>query len=792
MEKFDYHSWRARRARVARILDKPFWRVLAACVAILMILGGIWLLCLKNALGWLLAGFSGIFVMLFFWIKYDLAVIEVGKGGTINDYLSRRCLGLLSRDPKPQEVARMLLKTKSGRFMMVRFGISPDFMEIMATGAGDMDKVFFNALRIREKTNSAQIGGAVLLVALIESFPEFETVLAKMKLAPIDLYRGVDWFNHLHGLVDGEKKPRRTGGIARDLTFGYTPLLSQFGVNISEQRARASKTQIYQKVRQEALAKMIQIFSHQGRQNVALIGAYGSGRTTTVNAFAEILLDAESKIPRDLKFRQIFVLDASAIISAAAGRSVEGLVVRILNEAFAAKNIIICLDNAHLFFENGVGSIDISNVLLPILEAGRLRMILTMDQQRYLEISARNSALANALNKIMIEPADEMETLRILEDLVPTLEYRHNVVYMYRTLGEAYRLSERYIHDIEMPGRAKLLLESAANFAENGIVLPESAQRAVERTQGVKIQLAETTDDREKLLNLEDLLHQRMVDQVEAVKVVSDALRRAAVGVRNEKRPIGTFLFLGPTGVGKTELAKALSEVYFDGEKQVVRLDLNEFVRAEDVQRLIADGAEDEMSLTAQVMKKPFSVVLLDEIEKAHPQVLTTLLQVLDEGILRDARNREVSFRDAIIIATSNAGADKIRAEIAAGRNLEDFQEQFVNDLIDSGQFKPEFLNRFDEICLFKPLSREDLVAILDLTIASVNKTLAPQKIEVVVADDAKEILVERGYDPRLGARPMRRVVQRTVENIVAKSVLSGVTGAGAKVVVTKDDLNVL
>jgi ATP-dependent Clp protease ATP-binding subunit ClpC len=295
--------------------------------------------------------------------------------------------------------------------------------------------------------------------------------------------------------------------------------------------------------------------------------------------------------------------------------------------------------------------------------------------------------------------------------------------------------------------------------------------------------------ERDKLLNLEDLIHKRMINQTRAVAVVSDALRRARAGVRNQNRPIGTFLFLGPTGVGKTELAKALADVYFGGENRMIRLDLNEYVRPEDVARLIADGASDPSSLTAQAMKQPFSVVLLDEIEKAHPNVLTTLLQLLDEGILRDINNREVSFRDAIIIATSNAGADRIREYIDRGYQLEQFEKQFIDELISSNQFRPEFLNRFDEIVTFKPLGKEELLQVIDLILAGINKTLALQKISINVAQEAKLLLVEKGYDPRLGARPMRRVVQRAVENTVAKQMLSGTVAPGSTIEISLEQV---
>ena len=219
----------------------------------------------------------------------------------------------------------------------------------------------------------------------------------------------------------------------------------------------------------------------------------------------------------------------------------------------------------------------------------------------------------------------------------------------------------------------------------------------------------------------------------------------------------------------------------------MVRFDLKEYVRPEDVARLIADGADDPSSLTAQVMKQPFSVVLLDEIEKAAPEVLATLLQLLDEGILRDVRNREISFRDAIVIATSNAGADRIREYIDRGYKMEQFETQFTDELINSGQFRPEFLNRFDEIVLFRPFTKDELLQVCDLILKGVNKTLETQKVSVEVEQGAKLLLVDKGYDPRLGARPMRRVIQKAVENTVAKEMLAGTVKPGSTIVITEE-----
>ncbi|MBP5204813.1 ATP-dependent Clp protease ATP-binding subunit [Candidatus Saccharibacteria bacterium] len=804
---FHYNSVRAREARAGKILGKKPVLFLCFFLAIAFFSGGVALLIIKSAFAWICFS-AGIFIaMIIYYTKKELIPVPARHGNTstnpsttaevvgladINDVLSNDVMANLPKNPKPLDLAKMVQHTNSGQFLAVRYGIGTKLLtELAKTLPEDTTPIFQTAVKIYQGTNSEEIHGAIIAVSIISNFPANENLLKQMKLEMADLLDGIIWFNYLNGLVKGVTKMVHSGGIARDMNFGYIPTLQRFGQNISNISKGHMKTQLHLAEHKDIVSQIVQIFSNDGRQNVALIGAEGSGRSTIIHAFAEQLMDADSKLPNNLKFRQIFKLDAAAILSAASERGqIEGLLMHIMDEAYNAKNIIIWLDNAQLFFEDGTGSIDISNVILPILEAGRLRMILTMDKQKFLEISARKSVLTNTLNKIMVPPANEEETMKVMQDQVPVLEFQHKVSYTIWALKEAYHLSERYVHDLEMPGRAVSLLDAAGDYAlPNHLVTAESVQQAVEKTEGVKIQQAADTESRSKLLNMEELIHQRMIDQQEAVKTVSDALRRAAAGVRNENRPIGTFLFLGPTGVGKTELAKAVSEVYFDGEKNIIRLDLNEFVSPDDVARLIADGAEDEMSLTAQVMKQPFSVVLLDEIEKAHPQVLTTLLQLLDEGILRDAKGREVSFRDTIVVATSNAGAEKIREQVMSGNSLSSYKEQFLNELMQSGEFKPEFLNRFDEICLFKPLSPTDCLQVLDLILKGVNKTLAPQKITIILDDNAKQLLVERGYDPQLGARPMKRIVQKSVENLVAKFLLSGSVGAGATINVTREML---
>ncbi len=793
MEGIVFHgqSKRAKEARIGKAL-KGTWQMLLLIFAVAFFLGGVALLAGDISLGWLVLGIAALPYMGYEWYKNYLERLPVAKTPrTVDDQLAADILGHLPENPTPRDIALAVGQTTGGQFFGVRFGVTPRLLqELAADDPATMPQIWQEALRLKDATQSNEINAGMLLVAVVRAFPEYEGILAHLKLDYDDLISGIRWQQHIYSLIAEQAKPKRTGGIARDWSFGYIPLLTRFGVNISDQISRSGLLSTKLEAHTQALDQLVSTFSAAGRQNAALVGAAGVGKTTLVYAFAERLLDASSKLPENLKFRQVFILDSASLIAAAPGRGeVEGLIMQVLNEAYSAKNVIICLDNAQLFFEEGIGSVDLTNVLLPILEAGNLRIILAMDEQRFLQIGQRNAALINALNRITIGPATKDETIAAMQDQLITTEFQRKVTFMYQALEEAFRLSERYVHDLAMPGRAIKLMETAAGYAENGLVTMTSVQQAIEKTLDIKVGVASGEDEREKLLNLENLIHERMINQTRAVNVVSDALRRARAGVRNQNRPIGTFLFLGPTGVGKTELAKALADVYFGGEGRMIRLDLNEYVRSEDVARLIADGADDPSSLTAQAMKQPFSVVLLDEIEKAHPNVLTTLLQLLDEGILRDIKNREVSFRDTIVIATSNAGADRIREYIERGYQLEQFESRFVDELINTNQFRPEFLNRFDEIVVFRPLNKEELVQVINLILAGINKTLALQKIAVNVAEDAKLFLVDKGYDPRLGARPMRRVVQRAVENTVAKQMLAGSVAPGSTIEISLEQV---
>ncbi len=792
-ELFQHGALRAQKARCSVFLGKTAVRYALFAGVLLPFVAGAALVLLDGLpFGVVLASLSVWPLMLLLWYQYDLRDIPPLKESqpTMAGQLAGEVLGRLPAQPTPRQLAEVVMGLNGGLFFVTRFGLGPNFLTELSSHVPDSTVVVWNrALELRQKYGASTVDAATLLTALVEQIPGRDQLLARLQLSLEDIETGLSWYQHIRHVVQAHKARKATGGIGRDWSFGYTPILSQFALNVSESVAGGLLTRDLEG-HQEVVGQMTRLLAGGGRQNVVLVGPTGVGKTTLVYSLAERLINPSADVPDSLRYRQVMSLDPASLIAQSHGRGdLENLVQRIFVEAFKAKNVILFLDQAQLFLQEGTGSVDLGNLLLPILEGGGLRVIMAMDEQRWLQLSQINPALSQYINRVNVTPLDKDDTVLVLEDQLLLMEFQHKVTYMYQSLEEAYRLGERYVTDRAMPGQAISLLEAAAQHSEQGLVSATSVQQTVEKNYGVRVSSANGADERAKLLNLEQLIHERMINQTRAVGVVSSALRRARAGVRNQDRPIGTFLFLGPTGVGKTELSKALAAVYFGGEDRLVRLDLNEYSRPDDVARLIADGAHDAGSLAAQIAKQPFSVVLLDEIEKAHPSVLDTLLQLLDEGVLRDVNNREVSFKDAIVIATSNAGAERIRHYIDAGWKLEQFEEKFTNELIDSGQFKPEFLNRFDEIVVFRPLNQDELLQVLDLVIAGMNKTLARQKTTVHVADEAKKTLVAAGYDPRLGARPMRRVVQRSIEDILAKRMLTGEVVPGSVVEISLQDV---
>ena len=418
--------------------------------------------------------------------------------------------------------------------------------------------------------------------------------------------------------------------------------------------------------------------------------------------------------------------------------------------------------------------------------------------RRFGELSqgAKNSGrpILSLFEKIEVRGVSGEETLKLLEYLTFSLEKRHKIFISYPALRQIIFLTDKYLPVLHFPEKAIDILDEAAVYVaslkKEKIVLPEHIAKII--TEKTEIPVGQLqAKEKEILLNLEELIHKRIINQEEAVKEVSTALRRARSEISQRKRPMGCFLFLGPTGVGKTETAKALAENYFGAEEKMIRLDMSEFQNITDIARLIGSGTEPGL-LTSSIRENPFSLLLLDEIEKDHPNILNLFLQVLDEGHLTDGFGRKVNFKNTIIIATSNAGYKVILGALKEKEGWQNIKQKLLDELFEKRIFRPEFINRFDAVVVFRPLSKENLLDIAELMLFGIKRKLLEKGIEFIITRELKEKIVELGYSPVFGAREMRRVIQDKVENILAEALLSGRLKAGSKIAVNPDEFKII
>jgi ATP-dependent Clp protease ATP-binding subunit ClpC len=722
-----------------------------------------------------LAGVFCILAVIVTWMRRDLNLLPAARIGTTQDLsilLPTALTAMYRPTMTTHEFWKALSQTANANFLMLRFGLHPDDVDA-ALGDWQLDheKLWDESAALCQKLQMSRLTEAAAMGALFHLCPGLSNMLTARKLTTDDLDEGVHWIARL-SLYHTSKRPIY-GGIARDWASGFTPLLSHFGENLSRQVELSSKFVVTQERTNQLDALVAGLDASTG--SVILVGEPGIGKTALLLGLADRLL--QGKAAGSLSHYQIMSLSASGIVAEAdAPGAIEQTVLSLFSEALSAGNIIVALDEAQLFFGQGTGAVNLSQVLLPLLQSRRVKLVLAVTPGDWQRLRAVNSSMASLLTPLVLNEPGEQEVMRTLADR--SLFYERDLTTTWNALREAYRLSSRYLQDEAYPGKALKILEAAVNYPDGHFISDVSVQKAIESQFGVKVQQS-TQEESDVLLHLEDQIHQRMINQSRAVSVVANALRRARAGVSNPKRPIGSFLFLGPTGVGKTELAKSIAALYFKSEDSVIRLDMSEYQQVPDVDRVLDSGEGNPQGLLPQIRQAPFSVVLFDEIEKAHANILNLFLQLLDEGHLTDTSGHTASFKDAIIIATSNAGADEIRQHIDAGEELEGFEQQFTSNLIASGTFKPELLNRFDEIVLFRPLNQAELVQVVKLLVTEVNHTLSNQKIAVTLTDAAAASLVKAGYDPRLGARPMRRMVTRRVEDAVAGMILRGEAKAG-------------
>lgn len=779
-------SIRSKKARAAAHIGDKLWR---SIVMILLAFGiGAVFLMFSSAtrpFGYIWLGISVQAAVIALWYRRDLAKLPPKENGTnADDILESKLLAKITSlaAVSPKTAWQASASTWQGRFLENHLLLpGADVQALLSDNAADMATIWQKAIELKNQNNSEELDGAVLAGMLLLSMPNTKKVLAGFNLTSDEVLDGVAWCQRLAKFMN---QPRpRFGGIGRDWASGFTPTLDKYGTNISRE-IEAGRGHFHTLAHSDVLDSVVHNLS-EASGAVALVGEVGSGKTGLAYALAQRLLGGQDQ---PLRYYQMVSLDASAIMSSSKDE-LENIMLQLFAEAVHAGNIILFLDEGQLFFENGTGSFDISKILLPALQSGSVKIVAAFTPHDFQKIKNTNESLIARMGLINIAEPDKDVTMRILEDTALTLEARNSILVSYPAIREAYKLSGQYNQEIAYPGRAISLLEQALPYVNNKLMDDKSVQAAIEKTKGIKVSKAGAAEA-DTLLHLEDKIHQRMINQVEAVNVIAAALRRGRAGVSNPKRPTGSFLFLGPTGVGKTELAKSLAATYYGNENQMIRLDMSEYQQASDVARLLDAGSDVAKSLILSIREQPFSVVLLDEVEKAHPNILNLLLQLLDEGQLSDASGKVASFRSAIIICTSNAGATDIIAKIAAGESLKDFERPLIDKLIAVGQFKPELVNRFDEVVLFRPLNETELAQVALLMIADVNKTLADQNVTVKLTKEALVKIIHDGYDPEFGARPMRRVVQKSVENAVANKILAGQAEAGSEITLDVNDLS--
>lgn len=659
-------------------------------------------------------------------------------------------------------------------------------------------------------------------------------------------------------------------GSAKGMGGKNRPTLDEFGRNLNEMVRQGKIDPVIG--RETEIERVIQVLCRRTKNNPALLGDPGVGKTAIAEGLAQRIV--AGKVPELLKDKEIITLDMGSLVAGSKYRGdFEERLKKIMDEVKADQNVILFIDEMHTLIGAGSaeGALDAANILKPELARGDIQCIGATTLDEYRKHIEKDAALERRFQPITVNEPTQEDTIAILKGIRDKYEAHHGVEISDGAIEAAVKLSSRYITDRFLPDKAIDLIDEAASrvrlqtytapvdvktledeierlskekeaavvsqeyekaaqyrdeekqkraeleklteewksqtTTETKVVTEEEIAAIVSNWTGVPVTKLQE-EDTQRLLHMEEILHQRVIGQDEAVKAVSRAVRRAQSGLKNPKRPIGSFLFLGPTGVGKTELARALAEVLFDNEDAIVRIDMSEYMEKFSVSRLVGAppgyvGHDEGGQLTEAVRRKPYSIVLLDEIEKAHPDVFNILLQVLDDGRLTDSQGRTVDFKNTVIIMTSNIGASNIKtagtmgfSADTAGEEQKAAYDKMKARVMDAlkATFRPEFLNRVDETIVFHALEKEHILSIVDLMMQDLHKRLQEQDIKMEVSAEAKEKLVEEGYDPAYGARPLRRTIQRLVEDPLAEDLLQGRYRAGdtVKVDVTKDGVTLL
>jgi len=571
-------------------------------------------------------------------------------------------------------------------------------------------------------------------------------------------------------------KPR--GAMNRAMTAIATPMLDRFSTDLT---MMATYGYLSPCINRASEINQLMRIIEGGQQSAILVGESGVGKQAIIEGLAQRMVQED--VPKILQDKRLVSLSVAQLVSGATAAEAEERLLRLLVEVGVSGNIILVAPHIDKMVGITAGteeSIDLSEVFANELGKGYFITIATSRPPEYTR-AIENRTLGHRMQKVEVAEMDEETAIRVLEAKAGSIEYQNKVYFTYDALDKAVRLSSKLMHERYLPSKAIEIVKEAAlevrkTKGEKALVTADDVAKII--TEKTKVPVtAVTEEESEKLINLEKEIHKRIIGQDEAVKAVSAALRRARAELREKKRPIANFLFLGPTGVGKTELSKTVAEVYFGSEDIMIRLDMSEYQEKSSIYRLLgAPGDKQGGILTEAVRQKPFSLVLLDEIEKAHPDILNVFLQVMDDGRLTDNTGRTIDFTNTIIVMTSNAGTEFIQQEIKKGTEVGIIQKQLVQEKLGA-YFRPEFINRFDGVIVFKPLAQEEVLQIAWLQLSKLQANMEERGIHLRVTEEAAEELAKEGFDPLFGARPLKRVIQEKVNDALANYLLTGKIG---------------
>lgn len=652
---------------------------------------------------------------------------------------------------------------------------------VAPTVAKDFYQVIFQAYEEAYQVHQDYVSVTELLVVALREAPAIAEILFNFNISERQLANVIEWARMREKLYRQYQKFRRAAshhskyGMDKAMTALATPYLNSFSSDLT---MLAHFGHLHQCVaRGEETAEIYRLIDG-GQNNLILTGERGVGKRSIVEGLAQSMIAGD--VPDKLKDKRLVSLSVSALL---AGTSPTGAIERLrqlMREISRARNVILFINDIHELIgvsAGAGGSLDVADTLAEFLSTGKFFTLAATTTEDYDE-HILNSGLKNVFAKVVIAEMTQDQAIQVLESRAGALEYKQNVFFSYEAVEKSVEYAVKFIHDAVLPGKALEILTEAASFARqkkgaNTIVSKEEVAAIV--TEKTKIPLsAISSDESGKLLHLEEEMHRRVVGQDEAVSAVANALRRARAEIRSAKRPIANLLFLGPTGVGKTELAKTIADIYFGGEDKIIRLDMSEYQDKNSIDRLIGlPGDKSGGWLTNAARHHPFSLLLLDEIEKADPDVLNLFLQVMDDGRLSDASGHVFDFTNVIIIATSNAGTSYVQEQISRGANHEAILGELLHRELKQ-YFRPEFLNRFDGIILFNALTRADIKTIAANMFARIAKDMEQKAVRLQISDAALDFLADAGFDPEFGARPMRRVLQEKVENKLAELLLQG------------------